>query len=340
MEQTMEDYSCGERQYQPGPTVANRANGQNTLFRPFTSDSSLGTKIVVEYPAGPNGHKDPIRGIIVLCDGKGNPSGILASEEVTGYRTSMNVMVPFSWRKHVENIVIFGSGLQALWHTRLILTLRGEEVNNITYVSSTKSRVDKLIETVSDENQKHWKSSCSFDFLDNTTPDFLAQLGARLSEVDCIFCCTPSRKPLFPASLVADDKPRKPFIAAVGSWQTEMIELDPSLLRSVVTNNNGYNPLTGENNGVILVDDRDFALRSCGEVVQSQLASSQIVEAGEIIALKKEKPTSKPSNGCIQKMDDFISDGLVIYKSVGLSLTDLTVSNAILAQARKNKQGL
>ncbi|QQK43173.1 Proline utilization protein PrnX [Penicillium digitatum] len=68
VEQTFEDHSCGERQYQPGPTAANRPNGQSTLFRPFASDSSLGTKFVVEYPAGPDGQQDPIRGIIVLCD--------------------------------------------------------------------------------------------------------------------------------------------------------------------------------------------------------------------------------------------------------------------------------
>ncbi|KAJ5420393.1 NAD(P)-binding protein [Penicillium sp. CMV-2018d] len=97
LEQTFEDGSVGgERQYQPMPSVANRANGQNTLFRPFTSDSSVGAKIVVEPAPRPDGKKDPPHGIIVLTDGKGNPTAILSSEEVTGYRTSMNAMVPFS----------------------------------------------------------------------------------------------------------------------------------------------------------------------------------------------------------------------------------------------------
>jgi len=50
----------------------------------------------------------------VLCDGKGNPIGVLSAEEVIGYRTSMDAMVPFSWRKHVDNIVVFESGMQAL----------------------------------------------------------------------------------------------------------------------------------------------------------------------------------------------------------------------------------
>jgi ornithine cyclodeaminase/alanine dehydrogenase-like protein (mu-crystallin family) len=49
----------------------------------------------------------------------------------------------------VENIVIFGGGMEALWHARLILTLRGFEVKTITFVNPSKERVDKLIETVS-----------------------------------------------------------------------------------------------------------------------------------------------------------------------------------------------
>jgi len=70
LEQTFEDVSVGgERQYQPMPSVANRANGQNTLFRPFTSDSSIGAKITVEPAPAPDGTKDPLHGIIVLTDG-------------------------------------------------------------------------------------------------------------------------------------------------------------------------------------------------------------------------------------------------------------------------------
>lgn len=154
IEQTFEDFSVGgERHYQPMPGTVNRANGQNTLFRPFTSDSCIGAKTTVEPAPEPDGTKDPLHGVLVLCDGKGNPTGILSADEVTGYRTSMNAMVPFSWRKHINNIVIFGSGMQALWHTRLILALRGSEVKTISYVNPGKDALDKLIATVSKENE-------------------------------------------------------------------------------------------------------------------------------------------------------------------------------------------
>ncbi|CAG8948563.1 unnamed protein product [Penicillium salamii] len=342
IERTLEEFSVGgERQYQPTPTVTNRPNGQNTLFRPFTSDSNIGTKITVEPAPGPDGKKDPLHGVIVLCDGKGNPKGLLSSEEVTGYRTSMNVMVPFSWRRHVDNIIIFGSGMQALWHTRLILMLRGSEVGTITYVSPNRHQVELLIATVSSENSARWKSQCRFEFIDNTTSDFEENLGNRLSDVNCIFCTTPSKRPLFSASHLPEKGARQPLICAVGSWQPDMIELDTSVLRLAVAPGAGYNPITREEKGVILVDDREFALQSSGELVQSHTDAADVIELGEIIALRSGKISSDSmTHSRAQKIDNFISEGLVVYKSIGVSLTDLTLSDAILKAVRKRQQKL
>lgn len=340
IEQTFEQFSVdGERQHQPMPTVANRPSGQHTLFRPFTSDSSVGTKIIVNPPLGPDGQKDPLHGIILLCDGKGNPTGILSAEEVTGYRTAMNAMVPFCWRRNVRNVLIFGGGVQAIWHTRLILALRGEEVKNITFVNRSKERIDKLIATVVEENQVRWKSTCTFHFINSTSSGFEQELKSRLAMVDCIFCTTPSKKPLFPSSYLTKETDRLPFISAVGSWQTDMIELDPELLRLAVATSDGYNPVTGVNQGTILTDDRDFALSGCGELVQSRVTAKDVVELGEIIGLKNGKDSSSSlTNVDTDRADRFISEGFVIYKSVGLSLTDLTSSNAILRIFNEKQQ--
>lgn len=339
VEKTFEDFSTGdEHQYQPSPSVINRPNGRNTLFRPFTSDSGIGAKIVVESTPSPNGKKDPLHGIIVVCDSKGNPSGILSAEEVTGYRTSMNVMVPFFWRKHVEHIVIFGTGLQALWHTRLILALRGSEVKSITYVKPGNNQVNQLIATVSEENRARWQADCSFHFIDTTAFGSPQQLESLLICADCIFCTTPAKKPLFSAGYLAKRTHRRPFIAAIGSWQPDMIELDPSVLDLAVNDKAGYNPVTGETKGLVLVDDRDFALANSGELVQSKVAARDVVEIGEIIALKNGKAIpNSPASVDTEKMEQFFSEGFVVYKSVGLSLTDLTVSNAILALSRKRQ---
>lgn len=340
VEKTFEDFSTAdERQYQPGPSVVNRPNGQNTLFRPFTSDSGVGAKIVVEPAPGTDGKRGPLHGVIVVCDGKGNPNGILSAEEVTGYRTTMNVMVPFFWRKHVQNIVIFGAGLQALWHTRLILALRGSEVKTITYVKPGKNQIDQLIATVSGENRTRWQADCSFRFLDTSAFGSLQQLESLLIGADCIFCTTPSKKPLFSAGYLAKRTSRRPFISAIGSWQPDMIELDPSILDLAMSDKRGYNPVTGENKGLVLVDDREFALTNSGELVQSKIEARNVVEIGEIIALKNGRGIPRfLERADIERMEQFFSEGFIVYKSVGLSLTDLTVSDAILALSRERQR--
>lgn len=342
VEQTFEDFSIGnERQYQPMPSTVQRENGQHTLFRPFTSDGSVGTKITVEPAPKPDGSRDPLHGVIVLCDGTGNPTGLLGGEEVTGYRTSMNAMVPFSWRKNVEKILIFGTGVQAIWHTRLILTLRGTEVKSITYVNpGRKNDVDRVVAKVSSENSTLWRSSCTFHGIYDhpTSSTYQQKITASLRDADCIFCTTPSKTPLFAAEHLIHrrEQGHQPFVCAIGSWQPEMIEVDPSVLYSAIAAPNAYNPMTGESRGVVLVDDRDFGLEHCGELVKSKVGAGDIVELGEIIALRKAKAKQNLLNTeHVRKVDEFISEGFVVYKSVGVSLTDLTVSNAILGLSRR-----
>ncbi|KAJ0421183.1 shikimate/quinate 5-dehydrogenase [Aspergillus carlsbadensis] len=340
-EKTLEDFSVkGERAYQPPPTSATRSNGQRTLFRPFTSDSAVGAKIIVTPPPKPDGTKDPLHGLIILLDGNGHPTGLMAAEEITGYRTSMNAMVPFCWRKHVQNIVIFGGGMQSLWHTRLILALRGDEVRRITFVNSSNERVDALIGMVSKENETRWKSGCIFDFIGSSESDAQKRIKARLAEADCVFCTTPSRSPLFPASYLTQrsgpNANRQPLIVAVGSWQPDMIELDPGLLHHAIEAPGGFNPATGERGGVILVDDRDYALENAGEVVRSGIRSEDMVELGQIIALRGGNVVGV-SGEHVAETNRFISEGFVVYKSVGVSLTDLTVGSAILELKRKKE---
>ena len=120
-----------------------------------------------------------------------------------------------------------------------------------------------------------------------------------------------------------------------------MIEVDPAVLHLAVASDTGYNPMTGKDEGVILADDRDFALTNSGELVQSKIAAKDIVELGEIIGLKNGKGTPEAlANTSAQKTDRFLSEGFVVYKSVGVSLTDLTVSNAIIEQIRRREQKL
>lgn len=183
LEDTLIAYSHGEeRQYQPDAGIINRPDGQKILFRPFTSSSTVGTKIIV-HPA-PNSvapeaspgteqktstimqtNQSPLNGTMVLCNKHGHPTGFLNAEEVTGYRTTLSAMIPYVLRFRTDKVVVFGAGKQALWHSRLALALRGAEIASITIVNRSEVRAQELIKTLKEENAIRWRSSCQFHFL-------------------------------------------------------------------------------------------------------------------------------------------------------------------------------
>ena len=114
----------GERQYQPEPAAVNHPDGRKILFRTFTSQSGPGVKIIVdsttaappsqESSSGTQAPKSGLHGILALCDEEGIPKGLVNADEITGYRASLNVMVPYLWRTCTSNVVVFGAGKQAL----------------------------------------------------------------------------------------------------------------------------------------------------------------------------------------------------------------------------------
>lgn len=334
-----------ERSFQPEPAVVTRPNGVKTLFRAFTSPEYVGTKIIVDPSLSiaqtassrentTNANKPTLHGLLVLCDKDGLPRGIINADEITAYRTSLSVMIPFVWRERAAKIVVFGAGKQALWHIRLALALRGDEIKQITIVNRSAERSRSLISQISEENQSRWKTSAQLDALESTNAEFQKQLEDVLATADAVFCTTPSKSPLFPARYlqrqVSEDGGC--YVSSIGSWQPSMIELDPELLRDATTSSSGYNP-RGGTGGAVIVDDREVAQTSSGEVIQSHLKPEQLVEVGEVINLKEGHSNNEP-------LKNWLGKGFIIYKSVGVSVTDLAASTAILSLASRRGKGL
>ncbi|KAF5670498.1 hypothetical protein FHETE_4405 [Fusarium heterosporum] len=343
LEKVLIDFSVGgEGGYQPNPDFVNRPNGQKTLFRAFTSPDSVGTKIVVTPAPVKNSNgktvNRPVAGLLSLCDSDGAPVGILNAAEPTGYRTTLAALIPWTWRKNTENIVIFGAGKQGIWHTRLALALRGSEIKKITIVNRSVGRARDLVKQVTEENQKYWRSSAALDVLDPDQSDYDQTLESLLLSADAVFCTVGSTSPLFPLKKILGDgtRSRLPFIGAIGSWQADMIELDPEMLRHAAERNDSYSP-RGEQ-GSILVDDLEEALIKSGEVVQSGLKAERLVQVGEVLDWLDEKSEKRPEGG-IERLKSWISEGFVVYKGIGVSVTDLAAGHAILELARKRNVG-
>lgn len=334
-----------ESDFQPSPGIINRPEGQKILFRPFTSPENAGTKIIMQAAPEPEGtestpetrKQQALHGILVILDKCGIPTGVLNAEEITGYRTTMSAMIPYSWRQRTDHVVIYGAGKQALWHTRLILALRGEDIKSINIVNRSEDRARELIQTIQEENNRYWKSSCQIEFLSSTDPGTRLELEKALGEADVIFCTVASQKPLFSlgALQLENREGRYPLISAVGSWQPDMIEVDPTILHHI-TQTKGYS-LRGLSNGTVIVDDGKHALLHAGEIVQGGLNKDQILDIGQVLTAKRNPSVLglESTDG----LDQWLAEGLIVYKSIGVSVTDLAAGNAILALAAKKNLG-
>ncbi|KAK5633593.1 hypothetical protein RRF57_009307 [Xylaria bambusicola] len=164
--------------------------------------------------------------------------------------------------------------------------------------------------------------------IDPSHSDYQDCLKGYLSTADAIFCTVGSTEPLFPASYVlSEGRKRQPYVSAVGSWQPDMIELDPELLHQTVK---GIS--SGSRAGSVLADDRKYVLEHSGEFARSKIGAENVVEIGEIENLQDSETDKEP-------LENWMKDGLLVYKSVGVGLTDLAASNAIMAIAKQRQLG-
>lgn len=332
--QCLVDFSIGpERKLQPPTGIVNRPEGQRCLFRPFTSATNVGAKLIVD-PAPSSAAAGGLHGILALCDQDGLPAGVLNAEELTGYRTSFSALIPWLWRRRTDNVVVFGAGKQALWHIRLALALRGDEIRSVKVVNRTAARAKRLIETISQENEARWKSAATLEYVDPSREDYDAWLESHLGVADVVFCTVGTTSPLFPSRYVTgEQRERQPYVSAVGSWQPNMIELDPSLLQHVAGRiDHGFKWSEGSSGGTVLVDDREGVLHHAGEVVESKLGAESLAELGQVEDLRR--------RGNNPELLRWLEDGLLVYKSIGVSTTDLAAGSAILDLAEKRGVGI
>ncbi|RFN42112.1 hypothetical protein FIE12Z_12880, partial [Fusarium flagelliforme] len=199
-------------------------------------------------------------------------------------------------------------------------------------------RAKDLVKQVTEENDRYWKSEAKLDVLDPAQSDYDEALASLLGSADAVFCTVGSTSPLFQLKAILGDgsRSRLPFVGAIGSWQPDMIELDPEMLRHAASRDDSYSPRGAK--GSILVDDLEEALVKSGEVIQSGLKEDSLLQVGEILDWLDDKSERNPEGG-IEKLKTWISEGFVVYKGIGVSVTDIAAGNAILELARKRDVG-
>ncbi|OHE96919.1 shikimate/quinate 5-dehydrogenase [Colletotrichum orchidophilum] len=338
-------YSVGpEAQYQPHRAAVLRPDGTTGLFMPATMEGGMSVKIVGLPP--PTSATSDLRCVLTICDGTGRAVGIINAEELTAFRTSLGSILLYRYRKATANIVVFGAGKQALWHLRLALVLRGQDIRTITIVNRSKERPAQLVARL----QAMGKASgvgdtdaVTFTIIE-ADPDSApghAQLRSAVEESDVIFCTTPSTQRVFPAEWLTLERgaAKTRYIAAIGSYKLNMKELDPDFLRAVVDTPLGAFTSAArggaaKKTGVIFVDSREACFLEAGELVEAKIPADKITEVGEFTdALRRADETEA---GLLR---EWLEKGLIVYKSVGIGIMDLSLGKVLLELAAKHQVG-
>ncbi|KIW55476.1 hypothetical protein PV05_04215 [Exophiala xenobiotica] len=282
--------------HQPERDVIVTKLGNTTLFMPSSVTTSTGVKVVTISPTG------GLKGAINLFAPDGTLLGVLNAEEVTAFRTSLAVMIPFVRYPHPKtNMLVFGAGRQAEWHVKLALLLGEGAVKHVTVVNrSAPRRMEQLFATL---KQKY--PDVTLDLLLKTDGEYDAKLQESIKAADIICGCTPSTVPHFPASYL-DHKPR--YISLIGSYKPEMQEVDAETL------------LSGE---YIYVDTEEGCLSEAGELIKANVQEHQLIELGELLG---DKP--------------FALDGNLVFKCVGLGIMDTVMAGELLRMAQEKGVGL
>ncbi|KAF1845454.1 NAD(P)-binding protein [Cucurbitaria berberidis CBS 394.84] len=337
------------------------------------------------------------KGSLTLFDKNGNPRALVNAEEITAFRTALASTMLFKKRQNVHDIVVFGAGKQAYWHIRLALLLRGSDVHHLNIINRDFERVHLLLQklynpheqpeqwSASNERVPHYRQAEGHITTDLPRPkiqiltpghsEYERLLKSTIRASSVIFFTTPSLTPLFPAPYLTNPEGRKKgrYLAAIGSYKPNMVEIHPDILRQNVAPEHGHWHFHkhAQQAGAVVVDSVEACLKEAGEVIQAGLGPNEVVEIGELLMLKRDaerrrlecqanksaegldeggvelgecEKSKKKRRGNSQKdhdredkahqsLMDWLQKGNVIYKSVGLGLMDVVVGSDLVRLA-------
>ncbi|KAI0966165.1 UbiD family decarboxylase [Xylaria arbuscula] len=273
--------------------------GATTLFMPSTSPAGNAVKVVTVSSPNADPSLPTIRptGSLTLYSPAGNPVGFLHAQTLTAFRTALASSALLTKRATVRTLTVFGSGLQAYWHIRLALLLRGTTIRTVNIINRAFSDNARDIlkrfyaVPLAIKEREGWDQA-QFSILTPGYGEYNRLQREHIRAADVIYCCTPSTDELFDASILTSHEGRKKgrLIVAIGSYTKDMRELPRELLvQATRTHQHGhlhYHKHAVEG-GVIVVDSLDGALREAGEIIDAGLGPKQLVELGELIMIKR-----------------------------------------------------
>ncbi|KAF4455539.1 hypothetical protein F53441_2147 [Fusarium austroafricanum] len=284
-----------------------------TLYMPSCAPCGMGCKEAAQYP---NAEQISPTGVLNLFRPDGSPLGIINATALTAFRTALASTCLLARRNHVKTLTVFGSGLQAYWHIRLALMMRGSTIKHVHVInhrwSDKATGILKRFASISPEvkTREGW-SDTKFGLLIPAFHEYRRLVKEQIRNADVIYCCTASQKDLFDGSILTSHEGRKKgrLIIAVGSYTPEMRELPDDLIQLAVKRDDKPHRHFHKHaieGGVIVVDNIRGVLKEAGEIIAANVGPHQLVELGELVMLQR--LAIKESDGFSSSQASVVSD--------------------------------
>lgn len=132
------------------------------------------------------------------------------------------------------------------------------------------------------KRQEGWEG-CEFSMLTRAFHDYERLLTECLLEADVVYCCTPSKEPLFDGEILTSHEGRRKgrLIVAVGSVTPEAVELPVEVVQRATKKHDKphrHFHKHAEEAGVVVVDTLEGALKQSGEIIKAGVQPTQLVE--------------------------------------------------------------
>ncbi|WKT46324.1 Ornithine cyclodeaminase/mu-crystallin [Fusarium oxysporum f. sp. vasinfectum] len=286
-----------------------------TLYMPSCAPCGMGCK-VRKHPQDSRVTQISPTGVLNLFRPDGSPLGIVNATALTAFRTALASTCLLERRNHVKTLTVFGSGLQAYWHIRLALMIRGSTIKHVHVInhrwSDKATGILKRFASIPPEIKKRegW-SDTKFGLLIPAFHEYRRLVKDQIRDADVIYCCTASQKDLFDGSILTSHEGRKKgrLIIAVGSYTPEMRELPDDLIQLAVKRDDKPHRHFHKHaveGGVIVVDNIKGVLKEAGEIIAANIGPHQLVELGELVMLHR--LAIEESDGFSSSQASFSSD--------------------------------
>lgn len=267
------------------PRLVQALPGGGSLFVMPALDSRIAiTKLISYTPANAGTGRPAIQGDVVVFDlATGERRLVLDGPTVTARRTAaVSLLAAQTLAPNTQGpLLIVGAGVQGRAHLEAFAA--GLNVKDVRIASRSEASARALAEHA---------HALGLNAL------VVSDADAALADCPLVVTCTPA------SGVVLQALPRPDaFIAAVGAFTPQMVELSPELCRHIVTQ------------GMVVLDTRD-ADHEAGDLLQAGLDVTRYATLGDVLRAKQNRPDTKV--------------GPVLFKSCGWAGWDLAAARLAL----------